>query len=313
MNGFTKASILVVFLSAAFVWCGELLTAVSGAGGGGAGGEVGAARGEAVFFGKGKCYTCHSIGSRGSAVRCPNLGVFGEQLRQPVGVRAADRKKAEGYSAVAYLVESLYDPDAFIVPGFPKGLMPAVQRPPIDLDGDEIVSVILFLLAESDIDADATKQDEIRIAQKTLAPLGDVGDAPPAAISLPPGNPKSGRDLFPEYGCSSCHQARGVSFAGAGEGGVGPDLTSIGAIQTREYLIESILDPNAVVVASPPSVDAGGDGSYSDVNGRSRMPQFGDVMTIDHLLDLAEFLKTLTDEAHNAELYPPVQKEGTEG
>lgn len=308
-----KASILVVVLTAAFVWCGEILTAVSGAGGAGAGGEVGVAQGEAVFFGKGKCYTCHSIGSRGSAVRCPNLGASGEQFRQPVGVRASERGKAGGYSAIKYLVESLYDPDAFVVPGFPKGLMPAINRPPISLDGDEIASAILFLLAASDIDPDAAMGDEIRSAQKTFASLGADDEAPPAAISLPAGNPTSGHDLFPEYGCTSCHKVRGVSFAGGGEGGVGPELTSIGAIQTREYLIESILDPNAVVVANPPGVEAGEEGSYSDVNGRSRMPQFGDVMTIKHLLDLAEFLKTLTDEAHNAELYPPGREERAEG
>ncbi|MFQ5667823.1 MAG: c-type cytochrome [Candidatus Binatia bacterium] len=302
-----KASILVVVLTGIFVWCGELLTAASGAGGGGAGGEVGVARGEALFFGKGKCYTCHSIGGRGSAVRCPNLGVFGEQFRQPVGIRAAERKRADGYSAIEYLVESLYDPNAFVVPGFPKGLMPAINRPPIGLDGDEIASVILFLLAESDSDTDAAARDEIRTAQRTYATLGADAEAPPAAISLPRGNPQSGRDLFPEFGCTSCHRVRGVNFhleEPVSEGGVGPDLTSIGAVQTREYLVESLLDPNAVVVANPPGVELGAEGAYADAKGWSKMPKFADVMTVEQMLDLAQFLKTLTGEEGNAKLYP---------
>jgi quinoprotein glucose dehydrogenase len=59
--------------------------------------------------------------------------------------------------------------------------------------------------------------------------------------SLFGGNARAGREIFlnkTEVACLRCHKVRG-------EGGeVGPDLTGIGAKQTREYLLESIVDPN---------------------------------------------------------------------
>jgi quinoprotein glucose dehydrogenase len=55
------------------------------------------------------------------------------------------------------------------------------------------------------------------------------------------GNSRAGREIFlnkTEVACLRCHKVRG-------EGGeVGPDLTGIGAKQTREYLLESIVDPS---------------------------------------------------------------------
>jgi quinoprotein glucose dehydrogenase len=69
-------------------------------------------------------------------------------------------------------------------------------------------------------------------------------DDPLAAYreSLVGGNARAGREIFlnkTEVACLRCHKMRGQ------EGGeVGPDLTGIGAKQTREYLLESIVDPN---------------------------------------------------------------------
>src|SRR5208283_2200590 len=55
------------------------------------------------------------------------------------------------------------------------------------------------------------------------------------------GDPEAGRRIFlhkSEVSCVRCHKLQG-------EGGeVGPDLTGIGARQNREYLLESIVDPN---------------------------------------------------------------------
>src|SRR3989304_9999026 len=69
--------------------------------------------GEAIFWGKGRCYTCHSLGDNGSAVRCPNLGVWGDKFPLPIGQRAAERAKerqaatGQPYTTTDYLVESL--------------------------------------------------------------------------------------------------------------------------------------------------------------------------------------------------------------
>lgn len=89
--------------------------------------------GREIMEGKGLCMTCHTIGSSG-ALRFPDL--------DGIGVRAAER--VPGLSDVEYLAQSMYEPDAFIVPGFNPG-MPVANRPPIGLSDQEILSVIAYL------------------------------------------------------------------------------------------------------------------------------------------------------------------------
>ena len=89
--------------------------------------------GREIMDGKGLCFTCHTIGRTG-ALRFPDLaGVAG---------RAAER--VPGLSDVEYFAQSMYEPDAFIVPGFNPG-MPAINRPPIGLTDQEILCVIAYL------------------------------------------------------------------------------------------------------------------------------------------------------------------------
>jgi hypothetical protein len=47
-------------------------------------------------------------------------------------------------SDIEYLAESLYEPNKFIVPGFNPG-MPAINKPPIGLTDQEILTVIAYL------------------------------------------------------------------------------------------------------------------------------------------------------------------------
>jgi hypothetical protein len=89
--------------------------------------------GREIAEGKGLCRTCHTIGQSG-ALRFPDLaGVAG---------RAAER--VPGLSALDYFAQSLYEPDAFVVPGFNPG-MPTINRPPIGLTDQEILCVIAYL------------------------------------------------------------------------------------------------------------------------------------------------------------------------
>ena len=83
---------------------------------------------------KGLCLTCHTIGKAGGALRFPDLA--------GVGDRAKTRKP--GFDDIHYLAESLYHPDAFIVPGFNPG-MPTINKPPIGLTDKEILCVIAWL------------------------------------------------------------------------------------------------------------------------------------------------------------------------
>jgi len=69
--------------------------------------------GQAVFTGKGGCIGCHTIGSTG--------GVTGPNLSK-IGSVAATRKP--GMEAQAYIDESIRTPSAYVVPGYPDGIMP---------------------------------------------------------------------------------------------------------------------------------------------------------------------------------------------
>ncbi len=89
--------------------------------------------GQEIMNGKGLCFTCHTLGKTG-ALRYPDL--------QGIGARAGSRRP--GLSDVDYLAQSIYDPNAFIVPGFNPG-MPTINKPPIGLTDQEIIAVIAYL------------------------------------------------------------------------------------------------------------------------------------------------------------------------
>jgi mono/diheme cytochrome c family protein len=89
--------------------------------------------GKDIMEGKGLCTTCHTFGKSG-ALRFPDLA--------GIGARAGTRRP--GMSDVDYLAQSIYDPSAFIVPGFNPG-MPVINKPPIGLSDQEILAVIAYL------------------------------------------------------------------------------------------------------------------------------------------------------------------------
>ena len=175
--------------------------------------------GEEIFKTKGTCEVCHRIGQAGA--RAPDLS--------GIGARAAQRKP--GTSAKAYLVESLLEPGAHLVEGYPN-IMPRVDRPPIGLNRSELWAVVAFL--ESLGGTVDVKLDDVP------ATAGGGGGAATTAAIVVPGDPKAGREVFFKKGappCAACHRI-------GGEGGqVGPDLSKIGAIQTPEYIMGKILDP----------------------------------------------------------------------
>src|SRR5918999_2686855 len=89
--------------------------------------------GRQLMEGKGLCMTCHTIG-RSGALRFPDL--------DGVASRAATR--VPGMNDVEYFAQSLYAPDTYIVPGFNPG-MPVINKPPIGLTDQEILTVIAAL------------------------------------------------------------------------------------------------------------------------------------------------------------------------
>jgi len=89
--------------------------------------------GQEIMAGKGICLTCHTIGKTG-ALRFPDLAGVGEKAKTRV----------PGLSDVEYLAQTLYEPTAYVVPGFPPA-MPPVNQPPIALTDQEILCVIAAL------------------------------------------------------------------------------------------------------------------------------------------------------------------------
>jgi mono/diheme cytochrome c family protein len=214
------------------------------------------AAGEKIFREKGQCTTCHTLGGPGG--RGPDLA--------GVGSRAATRKP--GSSAKAYLVESLINPAAFIVPNYPN-IMPKVDRPPIGLNRSELWATAAFL--ESQGGTVDVKLDDIPATAG--APAGGAQAA--ASIELP-GDPKAGQAVFAGKGiCIACHKAGSV-----GASPVGPDLSNIGATQTVEYVMGKILDPKSK-------------GTVSGFPAGVMPPTFGQMLTAKEYIDLVAFLMTL--------------------
>lgn len=246
-------TLLVVLL---FVYIGEVLTRISGEATRGpgygtpAGGAATPEAGEALFWGKGACYTCHSIGGRGSAIRGPNLGETGP-LNMPIGPRAVERAKERAkhagkpYTAADYLVETLTEPGAYLVQGY-QSIMPVIWKPPIALKPEEIKAVIMYLQNQVGV-VDSAAIDRSPFFQRLTATAATAGaEVAEAWKPYLPGDVEVGKELFfnPESpaGCAKCHTA------GDQGGKVGPELTKIAAIQPPQYIIESILEPSKVIV-----------------------------------------------------------------
>lgn len=246
-----QVGLFVLVLVASFMWIGHVVTDLSGVQRGPGVTLTGVSRevGQQIFWGKGKCSTCHSIGTEGSAIRCPNLGVAGEKFPLPIGRRAAERaaerskQVGKAMSATDYLVESITRPDAFVVPGY-KNEMPIIWRPPIALNPDELRSVLLYLQSLGGDEDLAAITLPAQVVQAAEAAQG----APQVAGITPylEGDAELGEELFSdvEYGpgCIRCHTVRDTG------GKIGPDLSTIGGTRPLAYIVESILHPSAVIV-----------------------------------------------------------------
>lgn len=124
--------------------------------------------GQKIFFGKGQCALCHSIGPS-EAARCPDLRGIGAKLTRE------------------FLYESLTQPQAYIYldyqhPGPPKeypARMPAVNKDPIGLTRNEILAVIAFLQQMS---GEPITVDPSEITQPAPAPSQPAAPAVSRAV-----------------------------------------------------------------------------------------------------------------------------------
>ena len=150
----------------------------------------------------------------------------------------------------------------------------------------------------------------LALAQRTghgTTPAPAPGAKPPAPISmdelhrsggvprgwkftLPPGDPKTGRELFAKLECNKCHEVKPDFPKTGGAGDVGPELTGMGAHHPAEYFAQSIVDPNAVILAGP---------GFTGPDGRSIMPDYRDSLTFVELVDLVAYIKSLGGGEHD--------------
>jgi mono/diheme cytochrome c family protein len=112
------------------------------------------------------------------------------------------------------------------------------------------------------------------------------GDPPGWRFTLPAGGDAArGRAVFEKLECYKCHEIKGETFpAPSQRDAVGPELRSMGDHHSAGFVAESIVNPNAFV-------DKGQ--GYTGQDGTSKMPSFNDSMTVQDLVDVVAFLKSL--------------------
>lgn len=211
-----------------------------------------------IFTGKGNCTLCHNeVGGR-----APPLG--------RIALEGGERIALAEYAGAAadaeeYMLESLLDPSAYVVPGFGRANtndtvspMPNGQSD-LGLSDAEMLAVVAYLqdLAGVEVTVDipvdaAPEEEQVAAAAAPRPPHTD-----PLAI-------------IEEFFCAACHTIAGT------EAEFGPDLTAIGATRDREYLRRALLDPNADIA--------------EDFTPDIMPPDYGDMLYAKELELLVEYL-----------------------
>lgn len=128
-----RLSLLFVFVLALTV----ILTACGG--GGGESSDDAVAAGEKLFKqtvtgAQAGCATCHSLDA-GVVIVGPSMDGIGSRAGSTIS----------GMSAEDYLKESIIEPDANLVAGFPAGTMPQVWED--ELTGEQVDQLVAFMLS----------------------------------------------------------------------------------------------------------------------------------------------------------------------
>lgn len=234
-NTLGKVFVFLLVVLGTYLWIGKSITDLTGGGAktSAAAVDVSPEGGEAIYWGKGRCYTCHSVGGQGSAVRGPNHGQFGEKFPLAMGARAVERaaersaRTGTDFTAVDYLIESLASPGAYIVEGY-KNEMAVVFAPPISLNLAEIKAVVAYLMVQGgDFDMEEIDASPSEMSASFYAKI--------SAASAGGGDPENGAIVY-EDNCYDCHMLNGEGEE------VGPDLTGVGTRSVKD-LSDAILLP----------------------------------------------------------------------
>ncbi len=243
---------------------------------------------------------------------------YAETGEPKTGIRPHARTAGE------YLIESIYCPSCYVVEGF--GLqetedtvspMPVINRPEVGLSDYEMVAIAAYVQAadaRGDLSKVTAKQDwENYFGRKLTA--GDVMETKAPSVPSPADLSKVGlaeetpEVIIEKMACFACHTIPTVPIAQVGK--IGPVLTlktaaarriqspeyqkalkegKVRATTPKEYVIESILNPDGFIV---PGFD-------------NAMPKnFKEKLTYGALDRLADFLLTLDEESARKNEPPP--------
>ena len=250
------------------------------------------------------------IGQRGE------IRLKDDRYKNP-GKQQAEAYKGSGRAktALEYIAESHVCPSCYVVAGFGvKGTnesqspMPPIHKPPTSLTIEEFIMVDTYLFLKDGITPPTPKA--IRRAYEKFIPAKDrpkkkeakKGEDIGAKLALATDTPQQ---IIGKMFCIACHQI--PTIPGGNIGVIGPMLieghnaksriasaaykadikAGIAAAKTpKDYVIESIMDPNAHVV------------SVFGVPGNSLMPKnFPERFTMKALNNLADFLLSLDCQA----------------
>lgn len=214
-----------------------------------------ARQGEKLVRNRG-CLVCHTIeqgvGEKGRG-RGPNLW----------GISSRPR------ATLDYLVESLYEPGAFVVEGY-ASIMPAVHQPPSNLTYEEATAVVAYL--QSLGGRPTVKVGDIRrhgavpqatpqptpgaTPQPTPAPSAGQPVATPRATPTPAAVTPDIQAMLDKYACTACHALAGKGGAlgpALDRPGVNVELTATG-LSLGDYVRQSLLDPGAHLSQGYPDI-----------------------------------------------------------
>lgn len=216
--------------------------------------------GEDLFDGAGGCTACHGTGTR-----APNLltdhegmGTIGERCDEQV----------EDLTCKEYLYESMVEPNAHLVEGFPPSMPPQDRI----LSNNQIWALIAYLQSVG---------GSVTVTAEDIQGTGDEsGGGAESGTSSAGGSGENGGTggeidavaVMQQNACFSCHTLgdRGTEL--------GPSFDGLGERRSAEHIRESIVDP----MADAPE-------GYEDLMG-TMPPNFEELLTEEELQAMVDFL-----------------------
>lgn len=221
--------------------------------------------GEDLFAGAGGCTACHGLGERAPELR---EDYEGEGL---IGARCGER--VDGVSCKAYLYESMIEPGAYLVEGFPPIMPPAGRI----LSNNQIWALIAYLQS---LGGEVTVTAEDIQEERSGSGDGQASAAPSGGGSGSDGEEGEAPDvvaLMQANACFGCHTLGDEGME------IGPSFDGIGSRRSAEYLRRSIVDPGADVPEG-----------YEAVAG-SMPPNFAQMLSDAELDAMVDFLVARTE------------------